>query len=56
MRSLDKFEEYDLRKLREALSLLEQVYGYYYGFAPMRKKNNRLETIIKKLESLLNMD
>lgn len=56
MHKRNQFEEFDLKKLLNALRLLKEVYNYYYDFPPMRRKNNRLETIIKKLETLLDMD
>ena len=52
----NKLEEYDLIKLRKALRLLTEVYGYYYGHNPTRRYWKRLETIINKLEALLSLN
>ena len=46
-------EEYDLIKLREARKLINEVYNYYYGFNPLRSQNKRLETILSKLDYLI---
>lgn len=51
-----KFEEYDLIKLKKAKQLLTEVLNYYYGYPPMQRKAKRLETIVLKLETLLNLD
>lgn len=50
------FEEYDLEQLAQANKLLLKVYEYHYGDSHMRKELSRLETIIKKLEALQNIN
>lgn len=52
----DKFEEFDLDKLKKAYQLLSSVCDYYYGYPPMKRKTKRLETIIKKLRELLRQE
>lgn len=50
------FEEYDLRKMEAAKQELIKIHEYYYGAPRMSKKVKRLETIIKKIESLQKND
>lgn len=52
-RNIHKLEEYDLIKLREARKLINEVYNYYYGFTPVRSQYKRLETILSKLDYLI---
>lgn len=47
------FDEWDEGLLRTAMKNLEKVYEYNYGSPRMRSKLNRLQTIIRKLEILL---
>lgn len=51
-----KFDEYDLNKLKEAKRLLMIPLNYNYGDPRMKSKVCRLETIVKKLTELLNME
>lgn len=51
----EKIQEYDLRKLREAMRLVGEVYEYYYRAPGYRQAEARLETIYDKLESLLKL-
>lgn len=51
---LDKFDEFDMNKLKKAKKLLVEVYEFNFGFPPTKSKVKRLETIINKLEQLLN--
>ena len=46
-------EEFDLRKLRDAKKLIQEVYEYYYGAPRMQKQTRRLETIMNKIDFLL---
>lgn len=48
------FVEYDHNLLEKARRLLIKVYEYNFGDPKMKSKVKRLETIIKKLEELLN--
>ena len=51
--SQNKIEEFDLRKLREAKKLVQEVYEYYYGAPGMKKEVSRLEMIMNKIDFLL---
>ena len=53
MRNLHKLEEYDKQKLLEAKKLINIVYTYHYGDSYMRKEIKRLETILSKLDFLI---
>lgn len=46
--------EYDLVQLKKARKEINQIYEYHYGDSRMRKELNRLETIIEKLDYLIN--
>jgi len=48
-----KLEEYDARKLREALKLINYVYNYHYGAPNSSPVIKRLETVIGKLKYLI---
>lgn len=50
-----KLVDYDRRQLSEARQKLMSVYSWYYGDAELRKIVRRLETIIGKLDQLLEM-
>ena len=50
------YDEFDKRKLRQAKNLAAEVYEYNYKAPGMAAKQNRLETIIKKLDHLLGED
>lgn len=53
MRKFHKLEEYDKQKLLEAKRLINIVYTYHYGDSYMRKEIKRLETIMLKLDYLI---
>lgn len=48
-----KLGEYDKEKLQEAKKLIEKVYEYHYGDSYMQKEIKRLETIIAKIDYLI---
>lgn len=48
-----KIEEFDLQKLQKAKKLIIEVYEYYYGAPRMGKEVRRLETIMNKIDYLL---
>lgn len=50
------FDRMDQNRLQEAKELLIKVLEYNYGAPGMRQKIGRLDTIIKKLEILQNME
>lgn len=50
---MEKFDEYDIRKLKEARRIINEVFNYNYDYSPTRKYEDRLETIIKKLDYLI---
>jgi len=46
-------DEYDIRKLEQALDLVGQVAGYYYMSTNSRDLYDRLHTIERKLTSVI---
>lgn len=47
----NKLGEYDRRKMEEARKIINKVYEYNYdGYSPL---NNKLETILKKIDKLI---
>lgn len=48
-----KLSEYDIQQLEQARQIICNVYCYHYGDSYMRKEIKRLETIINKIDSLL---
>ena len=50
------FDEYDMQKLEEAKNLITEVYEFNYGVPRMGRKTKRLETIIKKINDLMEED
>ena len=55
MRKVEYFEPFDQLKLDEARDMLFQVYSYYYDYAPTSRLNQRLGTIISKLDELIRL-
>ena len=51
-----KFDNYDMEKLAKAKRLLMEVLEYNEGGTRMKRKVDRLTTIIIKLEVLENMN
>lgn len=51
----EKFSEYDLERLKESQHILQKVLEYYYGYNPSRKYWRRLDTIVIKLNELIEM-
>lgn len=49
-----KIKEYDIKRLEDAKTILETVYGYYYG-CDNRRFQWRLDTILNKLDSLIKI-
>lgn len=49
------FDEYDIEKLKEARKILQKVLEYYYGHNPTRKYWRRLDTIVIKLNELIEL-
>lgn len=52
---MESFEAFDLLKLDEARDMLFQVYSYYYDYAPTSRLNQRLGTIITRLDELIRL-
>lgn len=48
-------EEYDIRKLQDARGRCEEVYNYYYSAPKYGGVCARLETIIRKLDELIDI-
>lgn len=48
-----RIEEFDLRKLEEARSRCQDVYNYYYSAPTYGPICSRLETILRKLDELI---
>ncbi len=49
----DVFDEYYQLKLQEAKRLITEVYEFNYGAPRMSRKIKKLETIIKKINDLM---
>lgn len=54
MYRLHRIGEYDKNLLQEAEDKVMRVYTYHYGDSKMRTPIRRLETILKKIDQLLN--
>lgn len=47
----NKLDEYDKQKMKKARKIINEVYEYNYdGYSPL---NNKLETILKKIDKLI---
>lgn len=46
--------EYDKEQLLKARQIIDKIYNYHYGDSYMRSEVNRLETILRKLNQLLD--
>lgn len=51
-----KFEEYDIEKLKKAKKILQEVLDYYYCYTPTRTYAKRLDTIVIKLNELIELN
>ena len=51
---LHRLDEYDKEQLKKAKDLIEKIYNYHYGDSYMRSEIKRLETILSKIEHLIN--
>ena len=51
----EKYEEYDIQKLKEAKEILQKILDYYYCYTPTKKFNKRLDTIVIKLNELIDL-
>ena len=47
------FDEYDRNKLERAKKLITEVYEFNYGAPRSSKETKKLETIIRKIDSIL---
>ncbi len=52
---LHSLEPYDIHKLKLAKDTVQKVYEYHYGDSYMRKEVDRLYTIVKKLEEIIEI-
>ena len=50
------FDEYDKSKLEKAKKLVTEVYEYNYGAPYSGKETKKLETIIRKLDLLIEKE
>ena len=48
--------EYTINKLKAARRLIEEEYVYHYGDPALKSEINRLETILAKLDYLINKE
>lgn len=48
----NKLDEYDVNKLKEAKKLIFEVYEYNY--MPSTSLSKRLDTVLRKLDSIIN--
>ena len=53
---MEKFGEYDIKKLKEAAGILLKVLEYNYCYGPLRRMVRRLDTIVVKLNELIDMN
>ena len=53
MKEFHKLDKYDKEQLLKAKEFINKVYEYHYGDSYMRKEIKRLETIISKLDFLI---
>lgn len=51
----ERFSEYDVEKMKSACKLLQEVLEYYYCFPPTKRYEKRLDTIVIKLNELIEM-
>ncbi len=54
-RRFHNLSEYDKRKLQDARDIILKVYEYHSGDSYMRKETKRLETLISKIDVLIQM-
>lgn len=47
------FDEYDRNKLERAKELITEVYEFNYGAPRFSEETKKLETIIRKIDSIL---
>lgn len=50
----NKLDEYDINKLKEAKKLILEVYEYNY--MPSTSLTKRLDTVLRKLDSIINSE
>lgn len=50
----NKLDEYDINKLKEAKKLILEVYEYNY--MPSTSLTRRLDTVLRKLDSIINSE
>lgn len=55
-KSMKPFKKYDIEKLVEARNIIEKVFEFYFCVPGYSKKEKRLETILRKLNELLDID
>lgn len=51
---LHRLEKYDIEQLKKARKLVMEVFTYHYGDSYMKSEIKRLETIITKLDCLID--
>lgn len=51
-----KLSEYDINKLDDAKKIIQSVYEYNYGSPKCKTHIKRLETILKKLNELIELN
>ena len=52
---IHKFDECDFEQMQKARELILKVYEYHYGDSKMQSEIKRLETIISKLDYLIEL-
>lgn len=53
---MGRFDTYDMQKLKSARDELQKVLEYYYGHSPTKRLWRRLDTIVIKLNELIEMN
>lgn len=48
-----QLDEYDIKQLQKAKAIIEKIYFYHYGDSYMQCEIKRLETILNKINFLI---
>lgn len=54
--NLHKLDEFDIELLQKAKTNIIKVYEYHYGDSYMRREIKRLETILNKIDMLIQQE
>lgn len=51
----NKFDDFDIERLKQASAILQKVLDYYYCYPPTMRYAKRLDTIVIKLNELIEL-